>query len=195
MDDTIEHPVTGRPQAVGFEYDRFVWKILDDSIAADIERIDDKDSGEFTVRTRTLDDQKWLIEYVRDDGPKTFYLYKRKTAELKYLFSDRPELEPAHIAPMHSAIVKSRDGLDLMAHYTLPVGSTDDDPKLPPRGRCRWCCVFTVDQRGGTAGDTTPTPASCKSGLCGLERELSGIHGLWEGVHKCSQPGVGRSDA
>ena len=133
VEDTIEHPVTGRPQAVGFEYDRFVWKILDDSIAADIERIDDKDRGEFAVRSRTLDDGKWLIEYVRDDGPKTYYLYVRETGELKHLFSDRPELEPAPLAPMHSAIVKSRDGLDLMVYYTLPVGSTDDDPECPSR--------------------------------------------------------------
>ena len=77
--DTIEHPVTGRPQAVGFEYDRVIWKILDDSIAADIERIDDKDKGDFNVRSRTLDDRKWLIEYEKDDGPKTYFLYKRET--------------------------------------------------------------------------------------------------------------------
>ena len=76
--DTIEHPVTGRPQAVGFEYDRVIWKILDDSIAADIERIDDKDKGDFNVRSRTLDDQTWLIEYEKDDGPKTYFLYKRE---------------------------------------------------------------------------------------------------------------------
>lgn len=129
--ETIQHPVTGHPQAVGFEYERFVWKILDDSIAADIERIDDKDRGEFAVRSRSLDDRKWLIEYVRDAGPKTYFLYRRETEEMEYLFSDRPELESATLAPMHSAIVKSRDGLDLMVYCTLPVGSTDGDPGRP----------------------------------------------------------------
>ena len=129
--ETIEHPVTGRPQAVGFEYERFNWKVLDDSIAADIERIDDRDKGEFDVRSRTLDDRKWLIEYERDDGPKTYLLYRRETGELQYLFSDRPELESASLAPMHSAIVRSRDGLDLLVYFTLPVGSTDEDPDRP----------------------------------------------------------------
>ena len=129
--ETIEHPVTGRPQAVGFEYERFDWKVLDDSIKTDIERIDDKDRGEFGVRSRTLDDRKWLIEYVKDDGPKTYFLYERETGELQYLFSDHPELESASLAPMHSAVLKSRDGLDLMVYYTLPVGSTDEDPKRP----------------------------------------------------------------
>jgi len=129
--ETIEHPVTGRPQAVGFEHERFVWKVLDDSIAADIERIDDKDKGEFNVRSRTLDDRKWLVAYVRDDGPKSYFLYERETGELQYLFSDRPELESASLAPMHSAIVKSRDGLDLMVYYTLPMGSAGEDRESP----------------------------------------------------------------
>ena len=129
--ETIEHPLTGRPQAVGFEHERFIWKVLDDSIAADIDRIDDRDKGDFNVRSRTLDDRKWLIEYVKDDGPKTYYLYEREKGELQYLFSDRPELESASLASMCSAIVKSRDGLDLMVYYTLPVGSTDGDPERP----------------------------------------------------------------
>ncbi len=131
--ETIEHPVTGRPQAVGFEHERFAWRVLDDSIKADIERIDDKDKGDSNVRSRTLDDRRWLIEYDRDDGPGTYFLYKRETGELQYLFSDRPELESASLASMHSAIVKSRDGLDLMAYFTLPVGSTDKDPERPSK--------------------------------------------------------------
>lgn len=139
--ETIEHPVTGRPQAVGFEHERFVWKVLDDSIAADVERIDDKDKGEFAVRSRTLDDRKWLIAYVRDDGPKTYYLYERNTRELQYLFSDRPKLESATLAPMHSAIVKSRDGLDLMVYYTLPVGSAIEDAGQPSEPLPTVLCV------------------------------------------------------
>ena len=149
--DTIEHPVTGRPQAVSFEYERVNWEILDESIRDDIERIDDVSKGQFEVRSRSRDDSKWLIEYTRDDGPKTFYLYKRETGELEYLFSERPELEEASLARMHTGVAKSRDGLDLTVCYTLPVGSTgerDDRPSEPlpavlfvhggPWGRDRW---------------------------------------------------------
>ena len=149
--DTIEHPATGRPQAVSFEYERVNWEILDETIRDDIERIDDVSKGQFEVRSRSRDDSKWLIEYTRDDGPKTFYLYKRETGELEYLFSERPELEEASLARMHSGVLKSRDGLDLTVCYTLPVGSTgerDDRPSEPlpavlfvhggPWGRDRW---------------------------------------------------------
>lgn len=132
--ETIAHPVTARPQAVSFEYERVNWEILDESIRDDIERIDDESKGQFEVRSRSRDDSKWLIEYTRDDGPKTFYLYRRETGELEYLFSERPELEDASLARMHTGVVKSRDGLDLTVYYTLPVGSAgerDDRPSEP----------------------------------------------------------------
>ena len=131
--DTISHPVTGRPQAVGFEYDRFNWKILDDSITVDIERIDDEEKGEFTVHSRTLDDRKWLIEYEKDDGPNTYYLYERETGELNYLFSDRPELQSRALSHMHAAIVRSRDGLDIVVYYSLPVGSASTHTNRPSK--------------------------------------------------------------
>ena len=112
--DSIEHPKSGLPQAVAFEYDRVTWTVLDDSIAADLERIADDQKGEFDVRSRSLDDRRWVVRYERANGPKTYYLYERDTGELEYLFSDRPELETASLASMHTAIVGSRDGLDLI---------------------------------------------------------------------------------
>ncbi len=131
VSDTLEHPKTGRPQAVTFEYDRESWQVLDDFIAADLERIADKEKGEFDVRSRSLDDRRWIVRYERDDGPKPYYLYERDTGELEYLFSDRPELETASLARMHSAVVESRDGLDLIVYYSLPVGSTDAGSDRP----------------------------------------------------------------
>ena len=151
VSDGIEHPETGLPQAVAFEYDRVTWTVLDDSIAADLERIADGTKGEFDVRSRSLDDRRWIVRYARDDGPKTYYLYERDTGDLEYLFSDRPDLEEASLATMHSAIVGSRDGLDLVVYYSLPVGSTGpaaDRPSEPlpavllvhggPWGRDSW---------------------------------------------------------
>ena len=121
---TMIHPVTRHPQAVAFEYDRVEWNILDDSIATDIERITDDRKGQFSVTSCSMDESKWIIEYERDNGPRTYYLYTRETGDLDYLLSDRPDLECFELASMHSAIVRSRDGLDIIVYYTLPVGST-----------------------------------------------------------------------
>ena len=131
LSDVIAHPVTRRPQAVSFEYDRVTWKVIDDSIASDVERIAAEHAGGFQVLSRSLDDSRWIVCYRQDTGPTTYYLYERDSRNMIYLFSDRPSLESAFLAPMHTAVVRSRDGLDLVVYYTLPVGSTSESADRP----------------------------------------------------------------
>ncbi len=125
VSDIMPHPVTRRPQAVSFEYDRVTWRVLDDSIAGDLKRIAAQESGDFDVVSRSLDDRKWVVQYAKDAGPETYYLYERDSGNMVYLFSNRPALEGAPLARMHTAVVKSRDDLDLVVYYTLPVGSAN----------------------------------------------------------------------
>ena len=147
----IPHPVTRCPQAVSFEYDRLAWRVLDDSIAGDLERIAAPGNGDFDVASRSLDDRKWIVQYAKDDGPEAYYLYYRDSGNMDYLFSNRPSLETAPLTPMHTAVIKARDGLDLIVYYTLPVDSgeeTSDRPAEPlptvllvhggPWGRDSW---------------------------------------------------------
>ena len=123
----LVHPETQRVQAVAFEYERTLWRVLDDSIAADLERLRNADSGDFNVTGRSQDDSRWIVAYVKDDGPAAFHLYDRESGEIKFLFTNRPELEKYDLRPMESAIVKSRDGLDMVCYYTLPKGAEGTD--------------------------------------------------------------------
>ena len=184
VSDTIEHPRTGLPQAVAFEYDRASWKVLDDSISADLERIADEEKGEFDVRSRSLDDRRWIVRYERDDGPKTYYLYERDTGELEYLFSDRPELETASLTPMHSAIVGSRDGLDLVVYYTLPVGSTSGAADSPLEPLPAVLLVHGGPWARDSWGYQSRSPALGEQGLRGHQRELPGLHRPGEAVRQ-----------
>ena len=123
---TIDHPATHRPQAVAFEYERVTWTVLDQSIAADFERLADGDRGEVRSISRSLDDRTWIVAYDRADGPQAYYRYDRESGSLEYLFSNRPDLEKTVLAPMSSAVVRSRDQLDIVAYYSLPAGTTKD---------------------------------------------------------------------
>ena len=58
---TISHPASHRPQAVAVEYQRVTWKVLDESVAADFERLADGDRGEFRPISRSLDDRTWIV--------------------------------------------------------------------------------------------------------------------------------------
>ena len=128
----LVHPATQRVQAVSFEYDRVRWQVLDDSIAADLHRIRSAENGEFHVTSRSQDDSRWVIAYENDDSPTTYHLYDRESGEMRYLFTNRPELEEYDLRPMQSAVVKSRDGLDLVSYYTLPAQMGDESAPSRP---------------------------------------------------------------
>ena len=128
---TLDHPVTHQPQAVAFEYERVAWQIVDQTVAADFARFEQHGKGQFGVPSRSLDQRTWIVPYDQDDGPETYYLYDRDSGSLTYLFSSRPELEEEVLAPMHSAVVRSRDQLEVVVYYSLPVGSTEGGGERP----------------------------------------------------------------
>ena len=130
----LVHPATQRVQAVAFERERTRWQVLDDSIAPDIERIQSERKGDFHVTSRSQDDSRWIVAYDNDDGPATFHLYDRQSGDMRYLFANRPELEKYDLRPMESAIVKSRDGLELVVYYTLPARADGQDGRATPSG-------------------------------------------------------------
>jgi dipeptidyl aminopeptidase/acylaminoacyl peptidase len=133
IDGTLAHPVERTPQAASFTYERRHWKILDSSIAPDLEYLEGVEDGEVSVYHRTLDDRKWIVAYLIDNGPVKYYLYDRDKKVAKYLFADRPRLENLTLAKMHPVIIKSRDGLDLISYYSLPPWSDKNGDAIPDK--------------------------------------------------------------
>ena len=70
LSGAIVHPTEKHVQAVTFTYARREWKILDDSIAGDIAYLRTVADGELQITSRTLDDLKWTVAYIMDDGPE-----------------------------------------------------------------------------------------------------------------------------
>ncbi len=126
----MTHPTKKHVQAVTYTYDRRKWIVLDDSIQADLDYLKTVADGEIQITSRTLDDQTWTVAYIMDDGPVRFYLYDRPKKEAAFLFTSNPELENLPLVKMHSEIIPSRDGLELVSYLSLPAGS---DAKTPGR--------------------------------------------------------------
>ncbi len=133
IDGTLAHPIERTPQAASSTYERRHWKILDNSIAKDMEYLGTVEDAEFSVYHRTLDDRRWIVAYIVDDGPVKYYIYDRDQGEAKFLFADRESLNNYTLAKMHPIIIKSRDGLNLVSYYTLPVWSDKDGDGLPDK--------------------------------------------------------------
>lgn len=131
--DVATDPTGTRVQAVSFIYDRKRWQILDASIEADFAHLRGVADGEFEIASRSLDDRTWVVAYTVDDGPARYYLYDRPARATSFLFTNRQALEGLPLAKMRSVFIRSRDGLDLVAYYTLPLGSDADGDGIPDR--------------------------------------------------------------
>ena len=119
----MKHPTEKTIQAVAFVYLRPELRVLDDSIAPDLEYLGKVADGVFNVISRTQDDNHWLVAYLRDDGPVPYYRYDRTRKEARFLFTHREALEGQPLVRMHPVVIKSRDGLDLVSYYSVPAWS------------------------------------------------------------------------
>jgi dipeptidyl aminopeptidase/acylaminoacyl peptidase len=131
VSDSMIHPTENTVQAVAFTYERKHWQIIDESIADDLAYLKTVADGDFEVVSRTLDDNYWMVAYLMDDGPVRYYRYDREENQAEFLFTHKKALEDLQLAKMHPVVIKSRDGLDLVSYYTLPVGSDSDSNGRP----------------------------------------------------------------
>ena len=127
------HPTEKTIEAVSFNYTRDEWKILDEAIRGDLEYLETVEDGEVLVTSRTLDDKLWTVAYLLDDGPIKFYLYDRDQKAAKFLFNSRDDLNDYEFVKMHTPIIKSRDGLNLVSYLSLPKGSDPDGDGVPDK--------------------------------------------------------------
>jgi len=129
----MAHPTEKHLQAVSFTYERRRWEVLDPEIEKDFEFLGRLAEGDFSVASRTLDDTQWIVVYTMDTGPARYYHYNRAERTARFLFVSRDDLDGLPLAPMRSAVVKSRDGLDLVCYYTLPPWADENGDGLPDR--------------------------------------------------------------
>ncbi len=130
-EDVMRHPTQKHIQAVSFVYERKEWVILDDTIEPDFAALDAITDGDFNITSRTLDDRFWVVAYLVDNGPVRYYLYDRQQGSTDFLFTNRADLEGQPLVKMHSDVIRSRDGLNLVVYYSLPLDSAGPEDKLP----------------------------------------------------------------
>lgn len=132
VSDFVIHPTEKNVQAAAFTYERKSWKVLDKVVLEDFSYLRAVVDGELGVVSRTLDDRFWVVVYDVDNGPRRYYVYDHQKRVARFLFTDHKALENFSLAKMYPAVIRSRDGWDLVSYYTLPVGSdVDGRPRGP----------------------------------------------------------------
>jgi len=130
--DVLAHPTTGEIQAYSTNYTRVEWHALDASVRSDLDYLASLRDGDVNIDSRSRDDRRWLVRYTLDDAPETTYLYQRDAREARKIFVATPDLEGLRLSKLHPAVIRSRDGWDLVSYLALPPW-TDPDATGRPR--------------------------------------------------------------
>ena len=127
-------PQTGVAQAYTVDYLKSEYVGLDPSIQTDLKRLQAATPGQFTITSRSEDDNRWLVAMDPVTAPGSTWLYDRRAQRLSKLYVSRPEMEGAPLVPMQPLEIKSRDGLTLVSYLTLPkaVDPTGSGTALQP---------------------------------------------------------------
>jgi len=134
LGEMLTHPTENTVEAVSFTYLRKAWKPLDPAVAADFEYLGTIADGDISIVSQTLDNNRWIVAFLLDDGPVKYYRYDRgEQPKATFLFNNRDDLAGLPLVKMHPLSIKARDGLTLVCYLSLPPGA-DEDGKARPAG-------------------------------------------------------------
>ena len=122
LSNILFHTRERRIQAISFYKEKAEWQILDEEIAPDFAALKEVRPGQYSIVSRDLDNENWIVGYLTDDGPVYYYFYNRKSKSATLLFSNKPELEDLPLVPMKPITYAARDGLTIHGYLTLPMG-------------------------------------------------------------------------
>ena len=124
---------------------------------------------EITLQSATLDETRFIVAASSDRTQGARYLYDRRSDRLTKLGDVAPWLPAAQMAPQQPVVYKARDGLEIPAYLTLPVGRVPKNlacivnPHGGPWVRDSWgfnpevqflanrgFCVLQMNYRGST---------------------------------------------
>jgi dipeptidyl aminopeptidase/acylaminoacyl peptidase len=129
--DWITDPHTQEVTAFAANYIRDIWVAIDPATGRDLARLEHELDASIAVASQSDDDALWVVGATRPDRPPAWHLLDRRTGKITYLFSSRPNLEKAKLAPMHGVVITSRDGLELVSYLTLPAAESGTRPAHP----------------------------------------------------------------
>ena len=104
-----------------------------DKDRAELQQVLEKFFPEHEVAVADMDDdeRRVIVRIYSDRTRGAYYLYDRRDNSMSKLAELSPWLQEEHMAAMHAVRFKSRDGADINAYLTVPVGvEIDRDKKL-----------------------------------------------------------------
>ncbi len=125
------HPTEHHVLVAASNYTRTKLHLVDEEWSTHVETLLAVEDGELGLRGCTTELERCVVSYEMDDEPERYYLYDAFERRAHFLFTDRADLGGYDLAPMHPAVIPSRDGLDLVSYYSLPLEADPDGDGIP----------------------------------------------------------------
>jgi len=119
---TINNPKTNALEAVSYTRQRTEYEFIDPKLKADFEVLANVRQGDIATISPNLDDTRWIVGFVGDDSPVSWYVYDRASKKATFLFSSRPDLDSYKLATMKPIEYSAGDGLKIYGYLTTPPG-------------------------------------------------------------------------
>lgn len=116
----ILNDTTLEPLAASVYKDKQEWIILDPTFEEDFKTMRALDDGEMLFVSTDEQQQKYIIVFIKDNGPAAYYLYDKQKKSGSFLFSNKPDLSKYQLARMEPIKYTARDGLEIHGYLTLP---------------------------------------------------------------------------
>ena len=121
---------TGRPTVLQEVDLRSRQVVLDPAVEADMARLRQlAGENDFAVVAQDLKGRRWLVALGSDRQGPQYWLWERKSDEIRKLFSVQPKLDDYVLAPMESLDLRARDGRRLPAYLTRTPLASGSDPQ------------------------------------------------------------------
>ncbi len=118
--DVLVCPMSAQPLAVATNYERKQWHPIDTALNRDFDYLKNIDDGDIDILSQTENNETWVVSYIHDNGPITYYLYHRLQQEMIYLFDSHDELKKQALCKMYPKVITTRDGLKCVSYLSLP---------------------------------------------------------------------------
>ena len=141
--EVLINPVTHEIQAICYDKGRKEWLILDETIKEDFKIIKKLDYGDIYIINRDKNDEIWLISFIKDNGPTSYYAFNRTSKKGTFLFHSQPSLNDYILSPVEEISFTSRDGLTIHGYITCPVEISKNNLPLVIYVRRNACCHDT----------------------------------------------------
>ncbi|WP_394171801.1 S9 family peptidase [Thalassotalea litorea] len=119
-------PDNHAPIAYSIDKIRPIWYAIDDDMEGTIAKLNEQLSGGSQVLAQTSDNRYWTVYTDESDESPVYKVFDTQSGELNELFVTNPDLQGLPLVKMHGTVIKSRDNMDLVSYYTLPLEADPD---------------------------------------------------------------------